>query len=288
MKQLRCKILSNYHLSSLYYKISISSNYIAKIAKPGQFVHIKCSDNNTPLLRRPFSIHSVSKEKNTLKILYEVLGKGTEFLSEKKAGDFLDVIGPLGNGFNYQLSRMQLPKGVTLRDPEVTPRQLLHSGPITSHQSPVLVAGGMGVAPLLFLAKELTTHYSLLTTVLIGARTKDLILCKDEFKKLGCDVKIATDDGSLGFKGKVTDLLKSLLSVAMCNLPFAIFACGPSAMLKEVSKIAKQHRINCQVSLEEIIACGVGVCLGCAVSTKGGYKLVCKDGPVFNADEIVW
>ncbi|MBM3254338.1 MAG: dihydroorotate dehydrogenase electron transfer subunit [Candidatus Omnitrophica bacterium] len=266
MKLCKSRIISNHHIKNSYYELSISSDYIPRFAKPGQFVHIKCSDNNTPLLRRPFSIHSVSKEKNTFKILYEVLGKGTGFLSKKKAGDFLDIIGPLGNGFDFQTTDDR-------------------------RQTTVLVAGGMGTAPLLFLAEKLV-HNSQFTVhrkplVLIGAKTKNLILCKDEFKKLGCDVKIATEDGSLGFKGKVTDLLKEVLSTVNCQLS-TVYACGPYPMLKEVSKIAKKHRINCQVSLEEIIACGVGACLGCAVSTKGGFKLVCKDGPVFNSDEIIW
>ena len=288
MKQEKLKILFNKHLGNLYHELSISSDYMSRVSMPGQFIHIRCSDGNIPLLRRPFSIHNVSKEKRTFEILYEVLGEGTEFLSRKNPGDFLDIIGPLGAGFNYHSPI--IPNAVAQMGYTSGPRRIAKAVATfgTTHHSPVLVAGGMGTAPLLFLAKELTTHYSLLTTVLIGAKTKSYILCEKEFKQLGCDVKIATDDGSLGFKGRVTDLLKSLLLVTSYQLPVTIFTCGPRPMLKEVSKVAKQHKIKCQVSLEELIACGVGVCLGCAVNTKSGYKLVCKDGPVFNSDEIIW
>jgi dihydroorotate dehydrogenase electron transfer subunit len=277
MKKAKIKILSNYSLKKPYHKLSAYSDYISKLAKPGQFVHIKCSDNNTPLLRRPFSIYSVSKEKGTFEILYEVLGEGTKLLSQKKRENFLDIIGPIGSGFSYNV-------------------------PFANSHLPILVAGGIGVAPLVFLAERLAKskipacqgkaagrkNQKSKILVLIGTKTKSLILCKHEFKKLGCDVKIATEDGSLGFRGIVTDLLRKELITHNSSLITGIYSCGPRPMLQEVSKIAKQHKIKCQVSLEELIACGVGVCLGCAVNTKSGYKLVCKDGPVFNSDEIIW
>jgi dihydroorotate dehydrogenase electron transfer subunit len=124
--------------------------------------------------------------------------------------------------------------------------------------------------------------------VLIGAKNKNQILCEKEFKKLGYDVKIATDDGSRGFKGKVTELLeKILLSAVSCQLS-AVYACGPRPMLKEISRIANIYKIPAQISLEEHMACGIGACLGCVVNTKEGFKRVCKDGPIFNAKEIVW
>jgi dihydroorotate dehydrogenase electron transfer subunit len=149
----------------------------------------------------------------------------------------------------------------------------------------------MGVAPLFFLAEKLTKHATcdmrLATLVLIGAKTKGQILCEKEFKRLGYDVKISTDDGSGGFKGKVTELLKKELSAVSYQLS-AIYACGPRPMLQEISRISQKYKIPAQISLEEHMACGVGACLGCVVNTIDGYKRVCKEGPVFEADEIIW
>ena len=262
MRKGNFRILSNERYKGNYYNLSIASEYIAKKAIPGQFVHIKCSTTNEPLLRRPFSIHSVSKDRKKVTILYELLGPGTRALSKKKKQDLLDVIGPLGSGFDWQ-------------------------PPTNNKQPPVLIAGGIGTAPLLFLGERLIRGNNSGVTIIIGARTKDQVLCKEEFKKLGCCVKIATEDGSLGFRGRATDLLKKTISSKSLK-PSAIYGCGPHGMLKEVSKITKRHKIDYQASLEEVIACGLGACLGCAVETKTGYKLVCKDGPVFDGNEIVW
>ena len=125
--------------------------------------------------------------------------------------------------------------------------------------------------------------------VLLGTRTEKQLLCEKDFKKLGCEIKIATDDGSKGHKGFVTDLLKEILRIPYpaSRIP-ALYACGPKPMLKEVARIAKSKRIPCQILLEEYMACGVGVCLGCPVMTKSGYRMVCKDGPVFELSEVVW
>ncbi|MBI5144915.1 MAG: dihydroorotate dehydrogenase electron transfer subunit [Candidatus Omnitrophica bacterium] len=237
---------------------------IASRALPGQFLEVKVGDSNEPLLRRPFSIYRLDGAK--VEILYEVLGKGTEILSQRKTGEYLDVIGPLGNGFNLI--------------------------PNTYDLIPILVAGGMGVAPLLFLAEKLveTKHQTPNTKylTLIGAKTKKQILCAEEFKKLGCVVKIATDDGSEGFKGKVTDLLRIVLRTTHSAQRKTLYACGPRPMLKEISRLSTKYNIPAQISLEEHMACGIGACLGCVVKTQQGYKRVCKEGPVFNADEIIW
>ena len=203
-------------------------------------------------------------KKNGIELLYEVVGKGTAMLSVRKPGESLDVLGPLGNGFD-----------------------------IVSAKTAIIVAGGIGVAPLLALAEEWGkwqgTRVKGKLIVLIGARKKEHILCEKEFKKIGANVLIATENDSRGRKGFVTDLLEDVL--APCPLPLAtmIYACGPSGMLRAVARIAKANRIPCQISLEERMACGVGVCLGCPVKvTGGGYKMVCKDGPVFDAKEIAW
>lgn len=253
---------------------------IAGEAKPGQFVHVRCGDEYRPLLRRPFSIHKV--EVQGIEILYKVVGEGTRILSERKKGEKLDILGPLGNGYRL---------------------------PVTSHRSPViLVGGGVGVASLLFLAEKMIlpiTDHRLPITVLIGAKTRDQVLCEDDFRRLGCEVKISTEGGSYGHKGLVTELLKTFLQTPNSKLRTIIYACGPKPMLKEVADIANKNNILCQVSLEEHMACGLGACLGCAVKTVTSlsraesrdnqlrvtsfiYRRVCKDGPVFNAREIFW
>ena len=257
MVRVKARILYNKITQGRYFNLIIEAPQIVNGAKPGQFVNIKLTDASEPLLRRPFSIYRV-KGKD-IELLYEVVGQGSEILSQKKPGEYLDIIGPLGNGFNYALQTKR-------------------------STSSVLVAGGMGVVPLLLLAEKLG-HAN--TSVLIGAKTKKQILCEKEFKNLGCDVRISTDDGSKGYRGKVTELLRRLLSTKSYELS-AIYACGPKPMLKEIAVISRDYNIPAQISLEEHMACGIGACLGCAVNTKEGYKRVCKEGPVFNTDEIIW
>lgn len=265
--QKKFKIVSNNRIKGNYFKITLAAGEIAACAKPGQFVMVKVNGKSCqPLLRRPLSIHAVKKDN--IEILYEILGEGTQILSEKKPADFLDLIGPLGNGFDYQL-------------------------PITNHQSPILVAGGIGVAPLVFLAQNLKGCKVL---ALIGAKSKDKTLCEKEFKELGCGVKIATQDGSKGFLGCVTDLLEKQLSPNIYNPRPVIYSCGPGAMLKVIGAIASRFKIRAFGSFEAHMACGIGVCMGCAIPTKaeniGGdnfvYKRVCKDGPVFALNQIIW
>jgi len=263
--QIKVKIISNKRLKGNYQYLEFESEAIAKNALPGQFVDIKISDGFQPLLRRPISIHRVKGSK--IGLVYEVIGIGTKILSTRRPQELLDVIGPLGNGFSYKQA-VKTKKGIN-----------------------ILIAGGMGVAPLLFLAEKAAKlkirNQKPEILVLIGAKTKKQILCAQEFKSLGCAVKIATDDGSAGFKGKVTDLLKHQLTAYSLQLT-AIYSCGPKPMLKAVSEIANENKINAQLSLEEHMACGIGACLGCVVSTKNGYKSVCKDGPVFCAKELTW
>lgn len=273
------KIISNKRINNNYYKITIEAPKIARQARPGQFLEVKVNNTYEPLLRKPFSIHRVRSQKlevrSQIEILYEVVGRGTKDLSQRKAGEYLDVMGPLGNGFSS-----------------------LDSGSL------ILVGGGIGIAPLLFLAENTSIQYPVYPErsrgtssiqVLIGAETKRKILCKNDFKKLGCSVRISTDDGSSGFKGKVTDLLKEILRRTKNEAMPAgrqerrtIYACGPKPMLEEVSKISKRYNVRAEVCLEAYMACGFGVCLGCAVKTQTGYKLVCKDGPVFNVRQLWW
>ena len=261
MKQLKVKIVENKKIAPHFYKMRVESVYLARNTKPGQFFEVKCSDGAEPLLRRPLGAHRILR--NGVEMLYEVVGKGTELLSRRKIGESLDIIGPLGNGFTLYAKRYAL--------------------------NAILIAGGIGVAPLVALAQKIAYRKKAKTYVLIGAKTKSHILCEDEFKKLGCEVVICTEYGLKGKNGLATDLLKDLLNAKRYPLNAIIYACGPAPMLKAVAEIAERKHIPCQVSLEERMACGVGACLGCPVKIRtGGYKMVCSDGPVFDAKEIAW
>ncbi len=265
MKDIKAKILSNKKAGRAYYKMALDTPYIARTAKPGQFVQIKCSDFLEPFLRRPFSIHRLHAPGSRLKgieILYEVVGKGTEILAGKKEGDFVDVLGPLGTGFS-------LPRASSLE-----PRA-------------IIIAGGIGAAPLVYLAEELKKK-KIKTIVLIGAKTKDLILCEKDFKKIAREVYVSTDDGTYGCHGFVSRLFHNILKTSESRFETIVYVCGPHGMLRCIAEICQERGFECQVSLEEKMACGMGACLGCAVPTKSGNKLACKDGPIFNAGELIW
>lgn len=257
MIQDKLKIIANDKIAPEYYKMLLRSPQIIKSAQPGQFVHIKISPDVEPLLRRPFSLHAI-KDDATIEILYRVVGRGTSLLSKKKQGEELDVIGPLGNGFRLSPNDEKI----------------------------VIIGGGAGSAPLFFLTQKLI-NYSNQIKVLIGGKTKEVILCEEEFKDLGVEVQIATEDGSYGHKGLVTDLLTSLPTTSS-----SVFACGPAIMLREVANFSLKNKLSCQISLEAIMACGLGACLGCVIKIKDRdtilYKRVCKDGPVFKASEVIW
>ncbi len=259
------KIIKNNKVKDGIFLMSIEDNGIAKSASPGQFVHIRVSDTYYPLLRRPLSIHNT--EGPVFEILYKVIGIGTKILSEKKEGEKLDAIGPLGKGFNSQLA-------------------------ISNSQLAIIIGGGMGVAPLYFLAKvinsKLKTQNSKLK-ILLGAKNKDQLIY-EKFEEFG-NVSLTTEDGSIEYKGLVTDLLLSTLNSQLSTL----FACGPIGMLRIVKAFAIKHKIPCEMSLEENMCCGIGACLSCAVKVRTqksevrsqiSYKYVCKDGPVFKAEEI--
>lgn len=264
--QTQAEIVSNREVAKDIFSCVLKAAQIERHARPGQFLTIRVSDFYLPLLRRPFSIHRAGAGR--VEVLYEVLGEGTAMLSKRKSGERLDVIGPLGRGYDC-----------------LAPEPL------------VLVAGGMGVAPLVFLAQRLVYKRKARPTVLIGGKTKAKILCEREFRRLGCRVMLATDDGSRGFKGRVCDLLERVLSgvqrkaqvsIYACGPRPTIYACGPRPMLEAVARLAVRKQIAAQVSLEEHMACGIGACLGCAVKTRRGLERVCKDGPVFAAEDILW
>ena len=257
MKQFQAKIVVNKKIGKHHGLLTFELPG-KTIVKPGQFFNIRINDSYTPLLRRPFGAHKI--EKNKVSILYKIVGEATAALSAKLKGNTVNVIGPLGNGFNI------------------------------SEKEAILIAGGYGIAPLYALALSLRGGAKRRRgnlSIFIGANTKKQVIYDDKFRKLGVKVRIATDDGSKGQKGLVTDILENRLRTGAVRKA-VIYACGPKAMLKAVAKIAKQYKIKCQLSLEEYMACGIGTCLGCAVKTKDGYKMVCKDGPVFDAKDIVW
>lgn len=253
-------ILSNLPVAKNCYKMIFMAPKIAKIAKPGQFVEIGCGENNFPLLKRPISIHNINKE--TVEIIYYVVGSGTELLSKKQPGDTVEVVGSLGNGFELKES--------------------------CNH---ILVGGGYGVPPMYYLAKALK-EIGKNVFVCIGAKNKDLILCRQEFIELGINLCLTTDDGSLGKKGFVTESVKSILDNNLDST--SVYACGPTIMMKNLYKLCKEYNQveNIDCSMEHIMACGVGVCNGCVLEIKNGdswtYKRVCKDGPVFKGDHIIW
>ena len=264
---IKVKILSKEEVAPNIFLIKLSAPSVAQEALPGQFIHIKCSKDNYPLLRRPLSIHRIDKEKGEIFILFQVMGEGTKLLADRSIEDDLDIMGPIGNGFNIYPESKKI----------------------------VIIGGGIGVAPLLALCEE-SIRQGKEVQVLIGALKKELVIGEESFKILGAKVDVATDDGSYQYKGLVTDLLERIIKEGW--LADQIFACGPKPMLKKISEIALQANISYQVSMEERMACGIGACLGCVckikTKDKRGYKVkyeykrVCVDGPVFRGSEVVW
>jgi len=241
---------------------------LTRLAKPGQFVHVRCSNSLDPLLRRPISLHGIDCGKGTISLLYQVVGAGTRLLAKMVPGDEIDVMGPLGKGFT-------VPDGI---------------------KKALVVGGGIGVAPL-FPLIQILKHYEIQQTVLLGARSADFVIGRDQLESLGVKVKIATDDGSLGYKGFVTRLAEDELSGGK---PDYFFACGPNPMLRALLDLAARNDLKGQVSLEEYMGCGVGACLACVCKSEAAagrktadsaedfeYKKVCVDGPVFEASEVI-
>lgn len=248
-----CPVVRKRSLGPRLYDITVEHAEMAARALPGQFVHIRCEG---VLLRRPISICEI--EGTTLRLLVEERGAGTAWLAGVHEGAVLDILGPLGHGFAL---------GDTAR-------------PV------VFVGGGIGVFPLLAACKPFGAN----ATVLLGFRTASLITLDNDFAASGADLRLATDDGSCGTPGTVCTLLQQRLAEGPCA---AIFACGPRPMLQATAMLAAQHGIPCQVSMEERMGCGVGACLVCACKTRRAdgsesYAHVCKDGPVFDAAEVIW
>jgi len=248
MEDVRLEILKNEKVGMHTYLMVLKLNHSYDI-KPGHFVMIKPNDSFDPLNRRAFAIADV--EEDAIYIYYDVVGKGTAVMSTLRKGEFVDVLMPLGNGL-FEASRDKLN---------------------------VVLAGGIGISGVsLFcrLLKEKNLNFK----VYYGARSKEYLVMLDWFSKYSIPIEVYTDDGSFGKKGFVTDALKDIDSAN-------IYACGPSPMLKAVQNISKQKGFDAYLSLENPMACGYGVCLGCVVKTSDGYVRTCVEGPVFKSDEII-
>lgn len=243
-------ILENKKINEKYYKLIFASPGLSRQAMPGQFLHVKIHQGQDPYLRRPFSYFRAPAGK--VEILYEVLGCGTSILSEKKKGEILKAMGPLGNGFTQKIGKKKR----------------------------ILVAGGVGVPPLVFLAEKYSAEY-----LLIGTKSKAELMPKSEMKKVKAKVLYSTEDGSHGTKGRVTLLLEKILK-GQHPEDFFIQTCGPKKMMEAVVAIAAKYGVGGEASWEETMACGVGACLGCMVQTKNGLKRACADGPVFSFEDL--
>jgi dihydroorotate dehydrogenase electron transfer subunit len=263
MYQEKVKILWNKQVGNEYYKIGLTSHRGYSDAKPGQFVMVHFPGRMAPFLPRPFSIHRIITTQGRtegIELLYKVVGKGTKLLSGHRKGDMLNILGPLGNGFIF-----------------------------SNHYKRIfIVAGGIGVAPMLFLAIYLQKKGKDPSEcmVFLGGRTKDDLLCSDDFLRMGMKIHITTDDGSAGDRCFITHPLEKTIKKYR---PDIIYACGPLDMLKCVAGISEKHTVPCQVSIETIMACGMGACLGCAVEGKAAsvnYMHACLDGPVFDVSRI--
>lgn len=250
----RVEVLSNVRVAAGVGLLTLSGPRIADSVRPGQFVHLRISEGADFILRRPFSVHRV--RGSSFDILYQVLGRGTRALSEAAPGRIMDTIGPLGTGW-------EVPDGVA------------HA---------LLVAGGLGAAPLGMLADELAER-GVAVTVALGAPTAERLMARGLFEDVARRVLLATDDGSAGVAGFVT--AASAKALAEDDYDIAC-VCGPEAMARAVAAQAAEAGVPCRVSLERLMACGVGACLSCVVTTRSGRKRACCDGPVFDAQEVCW
>ena len=264
MKQARCEVLSN-RRSGAYYSLTLAGPDISEEARPGQFVQIGVPDGREILLRRPFSVHRASKRggwAGTLEVVFDVVGPGTAWLSSLSRHDVVDVIGPLGRPFAY---------------PPQPTRCLL-------------VGGGYGAAPLYFLAEELRAR-GMEVHLVLGARSHDRVFKPVEGRRLAHSLVVTTDDGSMGHRGIVTDVMPSVMGRTKTQV---VYACGPNPMLRAVSEYCGSRGVACQVAVEELMACGLGVCWTCVVPIFGsqgrGWWNVraCTEGPVFNGARIWW
>lgn len=249
------EVLANERIAEGVGLIALHAPRCAASVSPGQFVHLRVAQGSDTILRRPFSVHRASGER--IEILYQVLGEGTLRLAEKEPGDrSMDLVGPLGHGWEI---------------PERTEHALL-------------VAGGLGAAPLGMLAERLSEQ-GVAVVLAQGAPTAERLVAKDRFEAAVRRVEVATDDGSAGLHGLVTALSERALATESFDV---VYCCGPEAMQRIVARQGADAGVPVQVSLERLMACGIGACLSCVVTTRNGLKRACVDGPVFDAEEVCW
>lgn len=248
-------VLQNSALNSTNFLIKLKSEKSLPQIFPGQFVNIEIKNTDEIFLRRPFSVYEINYDENTLSIIVKILGRGSKKLTEIKPGEELNLIFPLGKSFTK---------------PEPTDRILL-------------IGGGSGVAPMLFLAKDSGLE-KINVDIILGAKSKEDHINVAEYEKFA-NLYYASEDGSLGEKGFVTQ--HSLFQNKLSSYN-KIYACGPDGMMKAIAKVAKEQNIFCEVSLENLMACGFGVCLCCIEPTVKGNLCVCTEGPVFNINELKW
>ena len=251
MSDITVSILDNRKINTKYFKLIFRSKKLSQKVFPGQFLNIQLTDSLDPFLRRPFSYYRVTGDR--IEVLYEILGRGTAFLATRKKGDRLRIHGPLGKAF-----RTVLPK----------------------HKKRVLISGGVGVPPLVFLAELFAGKY-----ILIGTKSRAEVLPRKELSRVKAKVLYSTNDGSYGVKGFVTTLLEQILKNEKPENLF-IQTCGPNVMMQAVMKIAAREGIEGEASVDKTMACGVGACLGCMVMTTEGWRPSCTEGPVVSFDKL--
>lgn len=251
----RVAVVRNERIAEGVGLVSLEAPRCARAVRPGQFVHLRVAAGASEILRRPFSVHGVDETR--IEILYQVLGAGTLRLAEKQPGDdSMNIVGPLGHGWDV-------------------PEGLAHA---------LFVTGGLGAAPLGMLATELAER-GVAVVVAMGAPSSERLVARALFERVARRVEVATDDGSAGAPGFATVLSERLLAESTFD---AVYTCGPEAMQRIVAAQAEAAGVPCQVSLERLMACGIGACLSCVVTTRNGRKRACVDGPVFEAREVVW
>jgi len=280
------RVRENRDLGHGYYRVAIETEGLRPVFRPGQFFMLRVLNGSDPLLPRAYSIYRMARGRRgrraRVDLLYKVVGRGTAQLAAQRPGAALDLLGPLGNAF-------WVPPGTA---------ELL------------LVAGGIGVPPVIALAEAVAARgcgargrpsQRPAMVAFLGGRSKADILCASDFRRAGARLHVATEDGSAGRRGLVTDLLEGHLAGqpprGRPRASGAIYACGPPGMLQRVAEVAGAHGIPCQVSMEAPMGCGIGICMGCAVPVRWReadgtpgvrYRLCCKDGPIFEGSEVLW
>ncbi len=252
-------IIDNRQIQGDYYQMLLHEPEIAATAAPGQFIHVQIPDMEHRVLRRPFSISDADPEKGSLTIVYKVVGTGTGQMKKMPAATTLNILGPRGKGFS----------------------------PLSGDRRGILLGGGYGCAAIFLAARRASVP----PLILLGGRSRQDIIMVDEFKALGCEVWLSTDDGSAGEKGLVTMLLEK----ALADLPVRqVAACGPLPMLKAVALLSEGQELECEISMDSVMCCGMGACFGCVIKRKAdnpqgwAYVRACQEGPVFKSTEIYW